>query len=40
MYKITIYLIGKTKEKWLIDAIEEYEKRLTNDIQLEYIIKT
>jgi 23S rRNA (pseudouridine1915-N3)-methyltransferase len=39
MYKITIYLIGKTKEKWLIDAIEEYEKRLTNDIQLEYIIK-
>jgi 23S rRNA (pseudouridine1915-N3)-methyltransferase len=39
MYKITIYLIGKTKEKWLIDAIEEYEKRLTKEIKLEYIIK-
>lgn len=38
MYKITIFSIGKTKEKWLQDAIEEYFKRLKPIAQFEFIL--
>ncbi|NGX55996.1 MAG: Ribosomal RNA large subunit methyltransferase H [Candidatus Anoxychlamydiales bacterium] len=39
MLKITIYLVGKTKESWLSQAINEYEKRLSSDIEFNYVIK-
>lgn len=38
MYKIKIYTIGKTKEKWLDAAIEEYTKRLSPDLTIEWIL--
>jgi 23S rRNA (pseudouridine1915-N3)-methyltransferase len=37
MFKVTIICVGKTKEKWLIEAINEYEKRLTNIIKFNWI---
>ena len=38
MYKIKIYTIGKTKEKWLDAALEEYTKRLSPDLTIEWIL--
>lgn len=35
--KITLLVIGKTDKKYLIDAIDEYCKRLIHYIKLEYI---
>lgn len=37
MFMIKIICIGKIKEKYLIDAINEYKKRLTKYIKLEII---
>ncbi len=38
MRKIKIYLVGKTKERWLEEALSEYEKRLTPFCSLEWIV--
>lgn len=35
MIKIKILSVGKTKEKWLNDACDEYLKRLSPSIQIE-----
>lgn len=35
MLKIKIYSVGKTKESWLEDALEEYLKRLSPYMQIE-----
>lgn len=37
MTKINIYCIGKIKEKYLVDAINEYSKRLSKYIKLDII---
>ena len=36
MYKIKIYTIGKTKDLWLIEALAEYEKRLSSAFIFEW----
>ncbi|NDD57706.1 MAG: 23S rRNA (pseudouridine(1915)-N(3))-methyltransferase RlmH [Chlamydiae bacterium] len=38
MQKIKIITVGKTKESWLQDAIEEYHKRLKNSITIEWTL--
>lgn len=38
MYKIKILSIGKVKEPWLQEALEEYEKRLSNRMQIEWVL--
>ncbi|NGX63799.1 MAG: Ribosomal RNA large subunit methyltransferase H [Candidatus Anoxychlamydiales bacterium] len=38
MFKVKIYTIHKTREKWLKLAIDEYEKRLTSVVKFEWII--
>jgi len=38
MFHIKIITTGKIKESWLISAIEEYEKRLTNIASISWII--
>lgn len=38
MFKIKVITIGKTKESWLQDALEEYHKRLKSIIQIEWIL--
>jgi len=38
MFKVKIYTIHKTKEKWLKEAIFEYEKRLKPFISLNFEI--
>jgi 23S rRNA (pseudouridine1915-N3)-methyltransferase len=38
MYKIKIITIGKTKEKWLDDALEEYLKRLKPIALVEIVL--
>ncbi|MFI0435184.1 MAG: 23S rRNA (pseudouridine(1915)-N(3))-methyltransferase RlmH [Parachlamydiaceae bacterium] len=35
MIKIKILSVGKTKEKWLTDAFNEYVKRLTHSFHIE-----
>jgi 23S rRNA (pseudouridine1915-N3)-methyltransferase len=35
MLKLKIFSVGKTKEKWLIEAFEEYIKRLKPFLQIE-----
>ena len=37
MLKLKIFSIGKTKEDWLNEAIEEYVKRLSPILKLEFI---
>ena len=37
MYKIKIFSINKTKEPWLQEALEEYEKRLKAIMPIEWI---
>jgi len=37
MYKIKILTIGKTKENWLEEALEEYYKRLKSTAQIELV---
>ncbi len=38
MIKIKIFSIGKTKESWLIEAIQEYEKRLRSVLNFEWVL--
>lgn len=37
MLKLKIFLIGKTKEEWLQEAINEYIKRLSPILKLEFV---
>lgn len=37
MFKIKIATIGKTKEAWLKEALEEYSQRLTAAMSIEWI---
>ncbi|CCB91020.1 Ribosomal RNA large subunit methyltransferase H [Waddlia chondrophila 2032/99] len=37
MYHIKIFSVGKTKEQWLTDAVNEYEKRLCSTVKFECI---
>jgi 23S rRNA (pseudouridine1915-N3)-methyltransferase len=37
-YAIRIYSIGKNKESWLVEALQEYEKRLSGSIHISWII--
>ena len=36
MYHIKILSVGKTKEQWLLDAIDEYAKRLRSTVSFTY----
>ena len=38
MHKIKIYSVGKQKEKWLQEALAEYETRLTGVLSVEWIL--
>lgn len=38
MQKIKIFSIGKTKELWLLEAATEYEKRLSAQIEIQWIL--
>ena len=38
MLKLKIISVGKTKETWLNDAIDEYKKRLSPVLQIEFIL--
>lgn len=38
MYKIKIFSIGKTKEPWLLEALSEYEKRLSPHMVIEWVL--
>lgn len=37
MYKLKIFSIGKNKESWLIQALEDYSKRLRPILSIEWI---
>jgi len=37
MIRVKIYTIGRSKEPWLLSALEEYEKRLSGSHSLEWI---
>lgn len=38
MYKLKIFSIGKTKEAWLKEALEEYSKRLELILSIQWIL--
>lgn len=38
MYKVKILSQGRCKEKWLADALDEYEKRLTGRLEIEWVL--
>jgi len=38
MFKLTIITIGKNKEKWLQEALFEYEKRLKNQAVFHWVL--
>jgi 23S rRNA (pseudouridine1915-N3)-methyltransferase len=38
MYKIKIFIIGKTKESWLNEALEEYTQRLKAQMAIEWVL--
>jgi len=38
MIKVKIYTIGRCKDSWLQEALAEYEKRLSNQVQFEWIL--
>lgn len=38
MFKVKIITVGKSKEKWLGDAIREYEKRLVGKMELDWLL--
>lgn len=41
MFKVKVLTIGKSKEKWLLEALSEYEKRLKGKLLIDWIfIKT
>lgn len=37
MYKLRILSIGKTKEQWLEEALDEYIKRLSKTLSIEFL---
>lgn len=37
MNKLRVYSVGKTKEVWLEQAMNEYRKRLQNVVEIEFI---
>lgn len=37
MFKVKISSVGKSKEPWLIAALSEYEKRLSRQMEIEWI---
>ncbi len=38
MYKIKIITIGKSKELWLEDALQEYFKRLKSQVEIDLVL--
>ena len=38
MFKVKVITIGKLKEKWLDDALSEYEKRLKGKMEIEWCL--
>ena len=38
MFKVKIYTIGRSKETWLQQALAEYEKRLSRDLLIDWIL--
>lgn len=38
MFKIKIITIGKSKEEWLLAAMEEYETRLSSKVLIEWVL--
>jgi len=38
MIKVRIYTTGRCKERWLQEALAEYEKRLTGQMEIEWIL--
>ncbi|MDE3046377.1 MAG: 23S rRNA (pseudouridine(1915)-N(3))-methyltransferase RlmH [Verrucomicrobiota bacterium] len=38
MFKVKIYTIGRLKETWLQEALAEYEKRLSRQIGVEWVL--
>jgi 23S rRNA (pseudouridine1915-N3)-methyltransferase len=38
MFKVKILTIGKIKEGWLLAALQEYQKRLTSTLTIEWVI--
>ena len=36
MYKINLYSVGKNKETWLSNALQIYQKRLLNQIDIQF----
>lgn len=38
MFKVKILTVGKSKEIWLKEALQEYEKRLSNTLKFEWLI--
>lgn len=36
MFKVKVLTIGKCKEKWLVEALAEYEKRLQGKVAIEW----
>lgn len=38
MFKVKIYTVGKARERWLQEAIAEYEMRLTAKCAVEWIL--
>lgn len=38
MVKIKIYTVGKLKEPWLREGLDEYTKRLSQDAEIEWVI--
>ena len=38
MFKVKIYTIGKGREYWLQEALSEYEKRLSPNMEIEWIL--
>ena len=37
-FKIKIITIGKIKDRWLEEALSEYEKRLSHSAQIEWVL--
>lgn len=38
MFKVKIYTVGRLKEPWLQEAIAEYEKRLSKELKIDWIL--
>ena len=38
MIKVKIYTIGRCKDAWLLEALAEYEKRLSKQVQFDWIL--